>query len=202
MNSCPSLVARTILSQYYIENNLEETGEFASEKVFVTNMMKDTSAINDRDLAFEVFLSVMYDDQYGPVADSIKHCIGADYEEVLKAKLRALGVSYKDECVLRMRGYDKTPDIKLDIPLATADGALVNWIESKALFADAFVHEQYVKNQYVSYWNRFGSGLVIYWFGCTKDIIETSEKRFIVRNDIPENLVFMNPSVIKAPSLI
>ncbi|XP_039279513.1 CDAN1-interacting nuclease 1 [Nilaparvata lugens] len=208
VNVCPALVARSILAQYYIDNNLEDNGEFASEKVFVTTMMKDTSSINDRDLALEVFLSVMYDDQYGPVADSIKHCIGADYEEVLKAKLRALGVSFKDESVLRARGYDKTPDVKLDFPLAianaTASGApaIVNWIESKALFADAPLHAQYATNQYVSYWNRFGPGLVIYWFGCTEDIIKSPENRFIVRNDVPENLVFMNPSIIKAPSLL
>lgn len=52
-----------------------------------------------------------------------------------------------------MDGYDKTPDIKLDVPVAV-NGFIICWIESKAIFGHPKLHEQYMKDQYISYWNR------------------------------------------------
>lgn len=64
-----------------------------------------------------------------------------------------MGLAFRDEEHLRKHGYDKTPDCKLDVPIAI-DGFIVNWIESKALFGDEDAHRDYKKNQYLSYWNR------------------------------------------------
>lgn len=42
---------------------------------------------------------------------------------------------------------------------------LVHWIDSKACFGDDRTHSQQLDGQYRTYTNRYGPGLVIYWFG-------------------------------------
>lgn len=112
--------------------------------------------------------------------------IGLEYEVKLERELRLLNISFSDENALRTRGYDKTPDFKLDIPIAV-DGFIVNWVESKALFGDEENHAGYLKDQLTCYWNRFGSGLVIYWFGYLETLDSTSEVNhmFILRSSFP-----------------
>lgn len=86
------------------------------------------------------------------------HCccraLGVEYELKLCHNVQQIGLSYKSESQLRAQGYDKTPDIKLDIPFAV-DDFIVNWVESKAVFGDQRTHDQYIKDQYHSYWNRY-----------------------------------------------
>ena len=60
---------------------------------------------------------------------------------------------YTDERDLSSRGYDKTPDIKLEVPIAV-NGHIVNWIESKASFGDELNHNKYLDEQFWSYTNR------------------------------------------------
>lgn len=72
---------------------------------------------------------------------------------MLKEKLDEQNISYYDEKQLRTLGYDKTPDFKLDVPIAI-EGRVVNWIESKATFGDEDTHQQYLNDQLISYFNR------------------------------------------------
>lgn len=193
---CPALLAKMLVEHY--AETCSKDGR--AQKNTVSKMMKDTTLIEDRDFAFEIYLCVLFDDQYGPYSDCIKHSFGVGYEINLQKFLEGKGIIFKTEKQLRAKGYDKTPDVKLETPVAV-DGFIINWIESKATFGDGFLHRQYTKEQFLSYWNRFGPGLVIYWFGFVEIIIEPTEKRFIVREDVPTNIVLLNPSLVQTPSL-
>ncbi|CAL4074191.1 unnamed protein product, partial [Meganyctiphanes norvegica] len=120
-----------------------------------------------------------------------KHSIGHEYEEMLKRRLNELNISYEHEDDLRSKGYDKTPDIKLTIPIAI-DGYVINWIESKASFGDKQSHRTYLKDQFWSYWNRFGAGLVIYWFGYIEQLDEHRQKGILLMKDLPSNITYMD----------
>ncbi|KAJ8963187.1 hypothetical protein NQ318_018653 [Aromia moschata] len=126
---------------------------------------------------------------------SEKKSLGQEYEVKLHREAIKLGLAFRDEEHLRKNGYDKTPDCKLDVPVAV-DGFIINWIESKALFGSEDAHRDYTKNQYLSYWNRFGPGLVIYWFGYLQTIVEPSDKRFIIRDHLPENITQISTATV------
>ena len=85
----------------------------------------------------------------------------------------------------------------LDVPFATKDGVVINWIESKALFGTDENHDSYLKDQLRSYRNRFSTGMVIYWFGFISDLsLSTSKGGIFIRDSFPrdEDIILMNPS--------
>ena len=74
------------------------------------------------------------------------------------------------EDALRQRGLSKTPDALLVVPFGVyVNGGnefrVVNWIDSKAMFGDRESHVNDNLSQLQGYVNRFGPGMVIYWFG-------------------------------------
>ena len=54
---------------------------------------------------------------------------------------------------------------------------VINWIDSKACFGDEHVHTVQCKPQFQGYLNRFGSGMVIYWFGFVRELADTPDAR-------------------------
>ena len=119
--------------------------------------------------------------------------MGQEYEVKLQCYLKERNIPFRNEDQLRTRGYDKTPDVKLEIPIAV-NGYVINWIESKARFGNKDIHKRYIKEQFLSYWNRFGPGLVIYWFGFLDTLSQSSETRFIIMDHFPQEITYMNPS--------
>ena len=164
--------------------------QFAGKKT-INLWMREPHRIPDKFLSQQVSVCISTDKEYGPMAMAMQASVGQEFEFRLLEHIRKHDLHYQDENYLRRAGYDKTPDIKLDVPIAV-DGKVINWIESKAIFANEKIHKRYLDEQLWSYWNRFGAGLVIYWFGYISDIEDNSDKGILVRDCFPENVTTMD----------
>ncbi len=74
-----------------------------------------------------------------PASDLARHHAGLQYEELLQCELAEAGIPYWTEEALRAKGFYKTPDAKLEVPVAVR-GQVVNWVDSKATFGDDRTH--------------------------------------------------------------
>ena len=110
-----------------------------------------------------------------PLSDQYRQRIGVEKEDYMHNRLREMNILFQSEAAMRAAGYPKTPDALLAYPVEI-NGHIVNWIESKALFSDGSTHQTYLREQYWPYYNRFGPGLVIYWFGYLEEINNEREK--------------------------
>ncbi|XP_077905986.1 CDAN1-interacting nuclease 1 isoform X3 [Ictidomys tridecemlineatus] len=144
----PSLMARIILERF-----LQEHEETPPSKSVINSMLRDPSQIPDGVLANQVYQCIVNDCCYGPLVDCIKHAIGHEHEVLLRDLLLEQNLSFLDEDQLRAKGYDKTPDFILQVPVAV-EGHIIHWIESKASFGDECSHHAYLHDQFWSYWNR------------------------------------------------
>lgn len=69
--------------------------------------------------------------------------------------------------------------------------AVINWIDSKAMFADIETFKEHYQ-QLHGYYLRYGRGMVIYWHGVLEDIYysEYYDGNIIVRDSFPDKWVF------------
>jgi hypothetical protein len=116
----------------------------------------------------------------------VRYTIGEEYEVKLKNLAKEAGLTFYDEGDLRRHGFDKTPDLLLAIQCMYKN-TVISWIESKALFGDTETHSKYVQDQLQSYSNRFGSGMVIYWFGFQEEILNSNRNNFLVLDNFPSS---------------
>lgn len=113
---------------------------------------------------------------------------------------------YTTEKECRLRGLDVTPDMVLHEPIAillskdnnvtgeynvhTAthyvgkndkEIRVLNWLESKAMFGGVDQLRNVMPRQLFPYWNRYGPGAVIYWFG---HILEDGELDQVIHRGV------------------
>ncbi|XP_036810628.1 CDAN1-interacting nuclease 1 isoform X2 [Oncorhynchus mykiss] len=179
----PALMARIIVDRF-----LQDQEGSVSSKQVLNNMLREPSLIPDQALANHVYQCTINDCCYGPLVDCIKHAIGQEAEVLLRDKLKERNLSFLDENQLRTKGYDKTPDIILEVPIAV-EGHIVHWIESKASFGDDHSHRTYLNEQFWSYWNRFGPGLVIYWHGFIGELDSQRDRGILLKDCFPSDIV-------------
>jgi len=115
-------------------------------------------------LCADVYRCIDNDPVSSPNVEMIRRVTGLEYEMLLREHLQSLGIVYQSEDDLRAAGFSKTPDVKLVAPIGVC-GRMVNWIDSKASFGDEHSHKMQASDQFQSYVNRYGPGMVIYWFG-------------------------------------
>uniref|UniRef100_A0A182WB12 CDAN1-interacting nuclease 1 n=1 Tax=Anopheles minimus TaxID=112268 RepID=A0A182WB12_9DIPT len=161
----------------------------------INEMMRTPDLIPNSLLAVNVSYCLYSETMDGPITDLVRRFIGEEYEVRLKKMAREAGMVFYDEGDLRRTGYDKTPDLKMAVPFMYR-GQVVNWIESKASFGDMDSHKRYVKDQLSSYGNRFGPGIVIYWFGYVETVADCPENGnyVIVTDGFPDkdDMEFLN----------
>jgi len=192
-----ALTAKIVVEEYLADSTEQAMNTNIKSR---TNMlMKDTTLIEDGRLALEVFLATIKDNSYGPIAEAIKCSIGEEHEQKIKDCLDKLEIPFSDENVMRGQGFDKTPDVKLEIPIAV-DGHVINWIESKALFGDPETHHGYLSEQFWSYTNRFGPGMVIYWSGYITQLDTNKNAGIILKDHFPRSIVRYRPDIIRTYS--
>ncbi|KAL5464101.1 hypothetical protein EMCRGX_G033066 [Ephydatia muelleri] len=185
----PVLFARIILEKFSLSRGCVTPESNLS--TLVSQWIKKPTSIPDNALCEQVKACILNDPNYGPMAENIKHSVGHEYEFLLKEKLQALSIPFLDEHDLRSRGYDKTPDFKLEIPIASSpiptavDKHIIHWIESKASFGDEHSHSRYLEDQFWSYQNRFGAGLVIYWFGYVTELDVNRDQGILLSDSFP-----------------
>lgn len=192
-----ALTGRIIIEDYIAKNHElsgdpDKPEDKAKLKTLTSKLMRTPELIRDVRLAQEITYACYADNLYGPNAECIKQGIGHEYEVVLKQELRKRNIGFEDEDQFRAKGYDKTPDVKLVVPFSV-NGVIINWIESKALFGDDEHHTNYLRDQLWSYWNRFGPGMVIYWFGFIDDLNTKKHQGILVSDGFPSNISPMQP---------
>jgi len=171
MNFPPMGICRLILNEKYPKSDVKE-------------MLRDPELIPDPILSANVFTCIFNDIQDGVIIDMVRYTIGEEYEVKLKQMARERGLTFYDEGDLRRDGFDKTPDLLLAVQCIYKN-RIINWIESKALFGDTETHAKYVRDQLTCYENRFGAGIVIYWFGFQEQILDYNNYNLIVLDHFP-----------------
>lgn len=205
----PCLMARFIIKSfvnvYSIEGNsneptvVEESEELdinpstakavKTATARITKILREPDSIQSIDpiLSLNLHYCCQNDFLTSPLSDQYRHQIGIEKEDYMHNKLKEMNILFHSEAAMRAAGYPKTPDALLAYPVEI-NGHIVNWIESKALFSDGSTHQTYLREQYWPYYNRFGPGLVIYWFGYLEEINNErdKEKGILVMDRFPE----------------
>lgn len=157
----------------------------------ITEILRNPETIRPIDplLSDNLIYCIQNDFLTSPLTDQYRLEIGVEREVFMHERLREMGILFHSEADMRAAGYPKTPDALLAYPVEI-DGHIVNWIESKALFSDIPTHQTYLREQYWPYFNRFGPGLVIYWYGFIEEITNDreSEKGILVMSSLPDRI--------------
>lgn len=203
VNFSPYQLSR-ILLEHLCQVPKKVVSSFVKDSTLIlrTKPKKTNNAVPlDRKRLQHEFLECVELDEYcSPYVDRIRRTIGLEYEFILQEKLRNLSIPFESEEKLRERGFAKTPDILLRVPFCIAEDAgrvhVVNWIDSKAMFGDPATH-QGAKSQFRAYCNRFGSGLVLYWFGFVASLNADDDVLLMDRMPVQKRIIRLQSTSLR-----
>lgn len=155
----PSLLARLVIEEFV-----------GVQKKQVGDLVRHPEKVSDDRLRRELEECLRVDEHYSPTHDAARHDVGIEYELLLRGELERRKLPFQHEDDLRDRGFAKTPDVLLTLPLGylvsdRQEVSVINWIDSKAMFGAPAVYDADHRRQLLAYVNRLGAGAVIYWFG-------------------------------------
>lgn len=192
-------IAKWVLEELFFDKKDFETKEFLTNPFIVEY----------DNLRLELLRYFAQESGCSPEIDLLKERSGTSYEALLNSLLQHYHMSFETEAEMRKKGKPKTPDVRFTIPMAvkimrrplkypqkSSDDqyTVVNWIDSKATFADA---ETFAENlsQFKAYYARYGRGMVIYWHGFVENIFDQIEDfgdNIIICDTFPEDWMFPN----------
>lgn len=151
------------------------------------------SGIDNPRLVADLLRCCTEDPYCSNVSDSVKRCLGNEYEELLYQLLRENGLCFETESELRLQGKPKTPDVLFLFPMGVKvnqndEWQIIHWIDSKAIFGDSSTYDQN-SEQLQGYVNRYGRGLVIFWYGFV-DIIAKQNTIVLFSDRFPTQWLF------------
>jgi hypothetical protein len=152
-------------------------------------LVSDPGLSGDAGLRKDLQQALKDDIVYSPSGVETQYARGRWGEKMLNDWLDARGLQYRTEKQLKSE-YDKTPDILLHKPIEW-NGSKNYWIESKAIVGDPVEIKRHIRRQLGPYWEIFGDGIVVYWFGYVDDVkldvpkgISMVDQRFFERDDV------------------
>lgn len=187
------------------------TTKICGSKDIAKQWLKDPSLVNvNEKLAYEIMLLNVHDIMNGLFYNQISLNAGIAYELEVRKFLEQNKISFMTEDDLRNRSYDVTPDFSLKIPMIVVrtttsvqlyrsdddsipakklpgevERLVITWIECKALFASADCHIEYYENQFYSYINRFGNGLILYKYGFVENLPAKYTRNLVLSQKMP-----------------
>lgn len=96
----------------------------------------DSFGIDNPRLISDLIRCCIEDPYLSNTSDSLKRCVGEEYEELLYQLLREHNLCFETEAELRLQGKPKTPDVLLLFPMgvkvnSSDDWQIIHWIDSK-----------------------------------------------------------------------
>ncbi|KAI9922595.1 hypothetical protein PsorP6_001854 [Peronosclerospora sorghi] len=197
VNFSPCMMARLLLDAKYGWSKSTISSffkELMQDEVTDANPPSDRRGLSEEEYArvvHEVQICIDEDVHCSPFADRIRHNMGVEYEYLLLETLRNRHLAFENEEMLREKGLSKTPDVRLLLPIGVTNPTsgqlhVVNWIDSKAMFGDRETHETENMSQLQGYVNRYGPGMVIYWFGHIAQL--NSDGVILVTDSFPQKI--------------
>eukprot|EP00917_Polyrhabdina_sp_WS-2016_P020094 GHVP01042941.1.p1 GENE.GHVP01042941.1~~GHVP01042941.1.p1 ORF type:complete len:291 (+),score=38.95 GHVP01042941.1:268-1140(+) len=204
----PSMVTKIIQESYndsisFYDNNENPKKKLNDNSIIGTSIMHNSGSFlnqnenkNSSDCKIAATNKVFLPDSY---RKNIKNCVIMDHsafspkfiqrnmisglkgEERLLDYLKLKGFAYYTDEELKVYREHKKPDCLLKFPVMI-EGRIINWFESKNMFGDLGIFKKHLGEQLISYINRYGDGMVIYWMGF--DIDEDTHENIIVKCDV------------------
>ena len=197
--SLPSLASRVGFPPFLVARLVVE-GALGLRRADVGDVVRAPARIADARLRRDVEACAATDAHCAPRHDAARRAVGVEYEMLLRGALERVGAPFEHEDDLRGRGFSKTPDVHLVVPLgflrpprpddARPRLSVVNWVDSKAMFGSPAAYGGDHRAQLLGYVNRLGAGAVVYWFGFCDELQDLDDDVLLLRDWPPPGALF------------